>query len=209
MTFASRLTRQPLRSFCGQKLLPQRPRQITQTLQKGWGNGECRERHGSAYKDAIRDWRKSYSEKGQSVFAAFPVFATFDACVEVIDVDAVPSPNHELVDNNGSIFARRYHQHREFLAMFASQLTRPGGWHQQRTTTTMTSMARRRSTVFLGPSCYSLGITLLLSTQMVTTTPTKSWHFISRFAGTWSVLNSKRNSELAPPVKSAIQFIGA
>ena len=38
------------------------------------------------------------------MFAAFPVFATFDACVEVIDVDAVPPPNHELGDDNGSIF---------------------------------------------------------------------------------------------------------
>ena len=47
---------------------------------------------------------KSYAEKVQSVFAAFPVFATFDACVEVIDVDAVPPPNHELGDDNGSIF---------------------------------------------------------------------------------------------------------
>jgi hypothetical protein len=48
---------------------------------------------------------KSYAEKVQSVFAAFPVFATFDACVEVIDVDAaVPPSNNELGDDNSSIF---------------------------------------------------------------------------------------------------------
>jgi hypothetical protein len=40
-------------------------------------------------------------------------------------------------------------------------------------------------------------------------TPTKSWQLVSRFAGTWSFLNSKRNLELVPPVNSPIQFIGA
>ena len=47
---------------------------------------------------------KSYAEKVQSVFAAFPVFATFDACVEVIDDDAVSLPNIAVGDDSSSIF---------------------------------------------------------------------------------------------------------
>ena len=42
---------------------------------------------------------KVYEERVQSVLAAFPDFATFDACVDVIDVDAVPLPNNENIND--------------------------------------------------------------------------------------------------------------
>ena len=126
---------------------------------------------------------RSYAEKVQSVFAAFPVFATFDACVEVIDVDAVPPPNHELGDNNGSIFC-------------TPLPPAPGVPRYVRVTVDETELApaanddeddisgEKAIDNFIGPTCCSLAMTLLLSTQMVTTTLTKSWQLITRFTGT-------------------------